>query len=103
MIDIDNAKKVPFRITPVFKIIDNTLLLASVLGEGIYRVSGIGSCIWEHINGFNTVSNICDIILDTFDGCTEKQVKEDVITILNELVNKTFVVYDWNPLKANPT
>lgn len=63
-----------------------TVLLALSTGR-YYTLNRVGSIIWEHCTGHNTVSDIHAKLCEGFDVAPERAL-DDLIALINELVQE---------------
>lgn len=96
----DYAQFIPWKRTSMYKTDEETgkLYVASIKGEGIFCISGIGAFVWNFVNGINTIEVICNEIMSAYEGCTYEQVFNDVKRILDEMQKKDLVIYNWDAL-----
>lgn len=63
-----------------------TVLLDLSTGR-YYTLNRLGSAIWEHCNGHNTVSDIHAALCDRFDVAPQRAL-DDLVTLVNQLVQE---------------
>jgi hypothetical protein len=63
-----------------------TVLLALSTGR-YYTLNRLGSVIWEHCTGHNTISDIHAVLCDRFDVAPE-QALDDLVLLVNHLVQE---------------
>ena len=58
------------------------------LGTGrYYTLNRLGSVIWEHCTGDNSISDIHEVLCDRFDVAPERAL-DDLIALVNQLVQE---------------
>ena len=58
------------------------------LGPGrYYTLNRLGSVIWEHCTGDNSISDIHEVLCNRFDVAPERAL-EDLVTLVNQLVQE---------------
>ncbi len=63
-----------------------TVLLDLSTGR-YYTLNRVGSVIWEHCTGHQTISDIHSILCDRFDVAPERAL-DDLVTLVNELIQE---------------
>jgi len=69
------------------------IVLASSKGGPIRFLNPVGSRIFELSDGTNTIDDIIDDILHTFDQCNPTSIEEDIITFLEKLRQNNIIDY----------
>jgi len=63
-----------------------TVLLDLSTGR-YYTLNRLGSVIWEHCTGHNTISDIHAVLCDRFEVASERAL-DDLVTLVNHLVQE---------------
>jgi|SRR6188472_3911577 len=63
-----------------------TVLLDLSTGR-YYTLNRLGSAIWEHCNGHNTIGDIHAALCDRFDVAPERAL-DDLLTLVNQLIQE---------------
>jgi hypothetical protein len=63
-----------------------TVLLDLSTGR-YYTLNRLGSVIWEHCTGYNTISDIHAVLCDRFDVSPDRAL-DDLIALVNQLVKE---------------
>lgn len=64
--------------------IDGEVVMMSIRHGSYSGLDGVGSEIWNMLETPRPVSEICDILMERYDGERER-IEEDVLAFLNEL------------------
>lgn len=98
---MNKLEYIPWRRTSIFKIDKEETLLytASIKGEGIFKISGIGAFLWKQIDGKTTIWELGKKIAENFEGASIEQIYQDVCLILDQMVEKDIIVYNWDALE----
>lgn len=63
-----------------------TVLLALDTGR-YYTLNRLGSVIWEHCTGHNTISDIHAVLCDRFEVASERAL-DDLVALVNQLIQE---------------
>ncbi len=67
--------------------LDGETVLLNLSTGRYYTLNRLGSVIWEHCTGHNTISDIHAVLSDRFDVAPE-QARDDLVSLVNHLVQE---------------
>jgi hypothetical protein len=68
-----------------YEIIEGQAVVIDPEGRELVTLNGVGTMIWEHLDGRRGVPELVDELLGNFDGVSREQFEADVIAYLDEL------------------
>jgi hypothetical protein len=66
---------------------DGETVLLDLSSGRYYTLNRVGSVIWEHCTGHQTISDIQAVLCDRFDVAPERAL-EDLISLVNDLIQE---------------
>ena len=60
--------------------------------ERVFELDEIAAEVMQLVNGKSSISEIVEILVKKFDGATQEIVKKDVLSMLQPLAEKGFIV-----------
>lgn len=73
--------------------VENETVLLDVSTGRYYTLNPLGSAIWEHCTGHNTVSDIHTLLCDRFEVASERAL-DDLLDFLNHMVQEGLLLQD---------
>ncbi len=66
---------------------DGETVLLDLRTGRYYTLNRLGSVIWDHCTGHNTISDIHAVLCDRFDVAPERAL-DDLVTLVNQLIQE---------------
>ena len=73
--------------------LDGETVLLDLSSGRYYTLNRVGSVIWEHCTGDNTISDIQAVLCDRFDVAPERAL-DDLVTLVNQLVQEGLLQHE---------
>ncbi len=80
------ADAIPRRAAGVsYEVIDGEAVVIDPDGQELITLNGVGTLVWEHLDGERGVTELVDVLLPQLDGVSRDELDRDVRTYLDEL------------------
>lgn len=68
-----------------YEVVDGQAVIIDPEGRELVTLNGVGTMIWEHLDGRRGVSDLVDDLLPNFEGVSREEFERDVRSYLDEL------------------
>lgn len=73
------------------RIVDAEALLIHLQSGDYFSLNGVGTRVWENIDGTKTVAELASVIASEYE-VNEEQAQADVLSLVNDLIEENLAV-----------